>query len=110
MISVIRRQGMFALMAQLQSEWITSDYVARNREDYHTKTYSNAFTHPLRPIQKSLQMLYVLLTLVNMRKVRCIVQCDPLGLFNVFKEGSHCHILSLIVHCIHQKGWYFDLV
>lgn len=53
-------------------------------------------------------MLHVALPLINMGEVGSIVQCDPLDLPNVIKEGLHRHVLSLILCPVDQKGGNLD--
>jgi hypothetical protein len=51
----------------------------------------------------------VLLPLINVRKVRCIIEGNPLGLLDVVEEGLHCNILRFILRTIYKKRRDFDL-
>ena len=54
-------------------------------------------------------MLHVALPLINMGKVCSIVQRDPLDLLNMVKKWLHCHVLSLILYPVDQKGGDLDI-
>lgn len=49
-------------------------------------------------------MLHVLLTSINMSKMRRIVHRDPFHLVNILKKGPHSHILGLILRAIEKQS------
>lgn len=55
-------------------------------------------------------MLHILFSLVDVRKVGSIIQCDPFRFADMIKKGLHRHILSFIFGSIDQQRWSLDLL
>jgi hypothetical protein len=60
-------------------------------------------------VEKGPQYCHVFLTLIDVRKMRCVINGNPLGLLDVVEEGLHCNILSFILRTIYQKRRDLDL-
>jgi hypothetical protein len=55
-------------------------------------------------------VLHIRLSLVHVAKMGCVIQLDPLRLWDVIKKWLHRHILGLVLHGINQERRDFNLV